>query len=185
MKSYRDCKLKRAIQRSLWILEPEHKTILGLSSPEVVEGYLQVLTKHKNLVLVNYNPIDDAINCNSLIGMFDILLHRNIIPTFIDADFCNSIKNSGDDLVYIYNKCKKLNRDITISFTFSIRKVGVQPTINWLKEHFPEIHIETNPLQVYAFYDKRQFAYSYGTDCIHYRESGGQMISGVIRIKNG
>lgn len=183
MKSYNDCRLKRAIQQALWILEPKHKTILGLSSPEIVEGYIRVLPKHDNLILVNYEPVDDAINCNSLIGMFNILLHRNIIPTFIDADFCDSIKNSGDDLIYIYNKCKKLNKDITISFTFSIRKVGLHPTINWIKEHFPEVHIGTKPLPMYTELNKRQFAYSYGIESVHYRDSGGQMLTGVIKLK--
>ena len=184
MKSYNDCPLKRSIQRNhCWIFEPYHKTILGLSSPEIVYDYIQVLPKHDDLILVNYEPKDDVINANSLIGMFDILLHRNIIPTFIDADFCNSILNSGDDLVYIYNKCKKLNKDITISFTFSIRGVGLLNTMKWLKYNFPEIWFGLTKVP----FDKplwkfRQFAYSYG-DCIHYRESGDQMFTGIIKLK--
>ena len=184
MKSYNDCPLKRSIQKNhCWFGEIYHKTILGLSSPEVVYDYIQVLPKHDDLILVNYEPKDDVINANSLIGMFDILLHRNIIPTFIDADFCNSILSSGDDLIYIYNKCKKLNKDITISFTFSIRGVGLLNTIEWLKHNFPEIWFGlvkvpfNKPLWKF-----RQFAYSYG-DCIHYRESGDQMITGIIKIK--
>ena len=73
MKSYNNCILKRNIQLGMWFPEPFHKTILGLSSPEVVCDYLQVLPKHDNLILVNYEPIDEAINANSLVGMFDIL----------------------------------------------------------------------------------------------------------------
>ncbi len=183
MKSYNNCILKRNIQLGLWIAEPHHKTILGLSSPEIVNGYLQVLPKHDDLFLVNYEPIDEAINANSLIGMFDVLLHRNIIPTFIDADFCNSIINSGDDLIYIYNKCKKLNRDITISFTFSIRGVGLSNTFKWLQEHFSEIRIGNKPLKMFASLGKRQFAYSYGASCVYYRETGDQMVTGIIKIK--
>lgn len=184
MKSYNDCPLKRSIQKNhCWFMEPHHKTILGLSSPEIVNDYLQVLPEHDDLFLVNYEPIDEAINANSLIGMFDILLHRNIIPTFIDADFCNSIINSGDDLVYIYNKCKKLKRDITISFTFSIRGVGLSKTINWLHKQFPEIWFGLIKVPFdQHLWKSRQFAYAYG-DCVHYRESGDQMITGVIRIK--
>ena len=186
MKSYDNCPLKRAIQsKHCWMFEPYHETILGLSSPEIVYDYISALPEHKNLILVNYEPNDDSINTNSLVGMFDILLHKNVIPTFIDADFCDTILNSGDDLVYIYNKCKKLNRDITISFTFSIRGVGLLNTFKWIHEHFPEIWIGNRPLKVYApeVLGKRQFAYSYGRDCIHYRESGDQMITGIIRIK--
>ena len=183
MKSYNDCPLKRNIQLGMWFPEPFHKTILGLSSPEVVCGYLQVLPKHDDLILVNYEPIDEAINANSLVGMFDILLHRNKIPTFIDADFCDSILSSGDDLVYIYNKCKKLNKNITISFTFSISGVGLLYTLKWLQEHF-NVNVNNcigHPV-LEEYYSYRQFANKY-RDCIHYRESGDQMITGLIRIK--
>ena len=183
MKSYDNCILKRKIQLKMWFPEPYHKTILGLSSPEIVDDYLEVFPKHENLILVNYEPVDDAINANSLIGMFDILLHRKLTPTFIDADFCNSIKNSGDDLIYIYNKCKKLNRDITISFTFSIRGTGLLYTLKWLQEHF---NVNVNNYIGYPvlekYYGYRQFANKYG-DCIHYRDSGDQMITGIINIK--
>ena len=182
MKSYRDCTLKRTIQYALWDSESKHKTILGLSSPEVVQDYISVLPKYENLILVNYEPIDEAINCNSLIGMFDILLHKNLIPTFIDADFCNSIKNSGDDLIYLYNKCKRLNRDITISFTFSIRGVGVKKTLVWLLQNFKEFKIYKPKKYVGKLPNKRQFLYYYGDTCFHYRESGDQMITGVIKI---
>jgi hypothetical protein len=183
MKSYNNCILKRNIQLGMWFPEPFHKTILGLSSPEVVYDYLQVLPKHDNLILVNYEPIDEAINANSLVGMFDILLHRNKIPTFIDADFCNSIKNSGDDLVYIYNKCKKLNKNITISFTFSIRGVGLNYTLKWLHERF---NVNVNnyiglPI-LEEHYGFRQFCIEYG-NCIHYRDSGDQMVTGLIKLK--
>ena len=182
MKSYNDCPLKRDIQSCMWIIEPHHKTILGLSSPEIVSDYLRVLPEHDNLILVNYEPTDDAINANSLVGMFDILLHRNIIPTFIDADFCKSIKSCGDDLVYIYNKCKKLNRNITISFTFSIRGIGLLYTLKWLQEHF-DVNVGNyigHPV-LEEHYGYRQFANKYG-DCIHYRESGDQMITGIIKL---
>lgn len=184
MKSYDNCPLKRAIQgKHCWILEPYHETILGLSSPEIVYDYISVLPEHKNLILVNYEPNDDSINTNSLVGMFDILLHKNMIPTFIDADFCDTILNSGDDLIYIYNKCKKFHRDITISFTFSVRKVGLKPTLKWLHNNFPEIWFGLTKTPFYkSIWKYRQFAYTYG-DCVHYRDSGGQMLTGVIKLK--
>ena len=167
----------------MWITESYHKTILGLSSPEVVSGYLRVLPEHDNLILVNYEPTDDSINCNSLVGMFDILLHRNIIPTFIDADFCKSIKSCGDDLVYIYNKCKKLNRDITISFTFSVRGVGLFNTLKWLKQQFGvDINNFVGSPILKEYWKYRQFVNKYG-DCFHYRDSGDQMITGTIKIR--
>jgi hypothetical protein len=183
MKSYKNASLKRAIQHMLWTDIAKCNNILALSSPDFIEEYELALPKYNNLYLVNFAPNDVLINTNSLIGMFDILLYRKIYPDFIDADFCNSIKSSGDDLVYIYNKYKKLNRNITISFTFSIRGVGVNYTLKWLHEHF---NVNVNnyiglPI-LEEHYSYRQFCNKYG-DCIHYRDSGDQMVTGIIKIK--
>ena len=183
MKTYDNAFLKRAIQKHLWTNIAECNNILALSSPQYVPEYIKCLPTHKNLYLVNFAPESKVINANSLIGMFDILLYRKIYPDFIDADFCNSIKSSGDDLIYIYNKYKKLNRNITISFTFSIRGVGVNYTLKWLHEHF---NVNVNnyiglPI-LEEHYGFRQFCIEYG-DCIHYRDSGDQMVTGLIKLK--
>ena len=183
MKTYDNAFLKRAIQKYLWTNIAKCNNILALSSPQYVPEYIKCLPIYKNLYLVNFAPESKVINANSLIGMFDILLYRKIYPDFIDADFCNSIKSSGDDLVYIYNKYKKLNRNITISFTFSIRGVGLLNTIKWLKHNFPEIWFGLVKVPFNKpLWKSRQFAYSYG-DCIYYRESGDQMFTGVIKLK--
>lgn len=185
MKTYNNCPLKRAIQHVLWKNIPVQKRILALSSPNFEQEYIEVLPSRKELTLVNFEPklSFDCIQQNSLIGAFDMMLYKNQIPTFIDADFCRTIKSCGDDLIYLYNKCKKLNRDITISFTFSVRKVGLFSTINWLKDNFPEINVEPNKIPFnQRFWKHSQYAYVYG-DCIHYRESGDQMFTGIIKIK--
>jgi hypothetical protein len=183
MKTYDNAFLKRAIQKHLWTNIAECNNVLALSSPQYVPEYIKCLPTHKNLYLVNFAPESKVINANSLIGLFDILLYRNQIPTFIDADFCRTIHSCGDDLVYIYNKCKKLNRDITISFTFSIRGIGLDNTLKWLHEHF---NVNVNnyiglPI-LEGYYKYRQFCIEYG-DCIHYRDSGDQMVTGIIKIK--
>lgn len=168
----------------LWTDIAKCNNILALSSPDFVGEYELALPKYNNLYLVNFEPRDVLINTNSLIGMFDILLYRKIYPDFIDADFCNSIKSSGDDLVYIYNKCKKLNRNITISFTFSVRGVGLLYTLKWLHEHFDvdvNNYIGTPVLKEH--YGHRQFCNKYG-NCVHYRDSGDQMITGLIKLKH-
>lgn len=175
-KDYNNCPLKRSIQATLFPKKAD--IVLGLSSPKIVPSYLAVLPKYKELYLVNYEPEDDAINANSLVGMFDILLQRGIIPSFIDADFCDSIKSSGADLMYLYYKCLTLKRDITLSFTFAVRGVTLQNTMKWL-EDFP---VKDGIKTPYDFnFEHRQFAYQYG-EMIHYRESGEQMISGIINI---
>lgn len=186
MKTYDNCPLKRAIQHVLWKNIPVQKRILALSSPNFEQEYIEALPNRKELTLVNFEPklSFDCIQQNSLIGAFDMMLYKNQIPTFIDADFCRTIKSCGDDLIYLYNKCKKLNKDIIISFTFSIRGTGVLYTLKWLHENF---NVNVNnyvglPI-LEEHYGYRQFCNKYG-DCIHYRDSGDQMVTGIIKIKN-
>jgi hypothetical protein len=175
-KNYDNCPLKRKIQATLF---PEKAdVILGLSSPRVTPSYLEVLPKHKELYLVNYEPEDDAINANSLVGMFDILTKNRIFPDFVDCDFCDSIKSSGMDLEYIYCKYLAFKRNVNIAFTFAVRGITLDTTINWLAGF--GLHLENRTPYDYDF-KHRQFAYQYG-DLIHYRESGEQMVSGVIKI---
>jgi len=175
-KNYDNCPLKRKIQATLFPKKAD--VILGLSSPRVTPSYLEVLPKHKELYLVNYEPEDDAINANSLIGIFDILTNKNIIPDFIDCDFCDSIKGSGLDLMYIYYKCLGFKKNITLSYTFAVRGITLEETMRWL-ESFP-VSLDVKTPYDYDF-EYRQFAYQYG-ECIHYRESGEQMITGIIKI---
>lgn len=185
MKTYNNCPLKRAIQHVLWKNIPVQKRILALSSPNFEQEYIEALPSRKELTLVNFEPklSFDCIQQNSLIGAFDMMLYKNQIPTFIDADFCRTIKNCGDDLIYLYNKCKKLNKDIIISFTFSIRGTGVLYTLKWLHENFNvNVNNYTGLPILEEHYGYRQFCNKYG-DCIHYRDSGDQMVTGIIKIK--
>lgn len=74
------------------------------------EKYMEVLSYHKQVILVDFNPVNSSIRRNSLIGEFDLVTsqpaHHSPI-TFVDCDFCKSIVSCGDDLIYIYNKMKK------------------------------------------------------------------------------
>lgn len=175
-KNYDCCPLKRKIQATLFPKKAD--IVLGLSGPRLSPTYLEVLPKHKELYLVNYEPKDEAVNANSLVGMFDVLTRRRIIPNFIDCDFCASIKGNGMDLEYIYMKCLDFKKDITIAFTFAVRGITLDTTISWLAGL--GLHLETRTPYDYDF-KHRQFAYQYG-DLIHYRESGEQMITGIIHI---
>lgn len=175
-KDYDNCPLKRSIQATLFPKKAD--IVLGLSSPKIVPTYLEVLPKHKELYLVNYEPEDEAINANSLVGMFDVLTRRKIIPDFIDCDFCASIKGNGMDLEYIYMKCLDFKKDITIAFTFAVHGVTLDTTVNWLAGF--KVNLDTRTSFDYDF-GYRQYAYRYG-DLIHYRESGEQMITGIIHI---
>ena len=102
MKTYENVPLKRYIQRILWKHIPiKTKRILALSSPNFEWEYLRVLPgrciSDKNITFVNFEFSDDFYWSktvkNSLIGAFDMMVHENKPPFFIDADFCKSIKN--------------------------------------------------------------------------------------------
>lgn len=84
------------VQKRLFSYIPKTKTILG-SHPE---KYMEVY--HKQVILVDFNPVNSSIRRNSLIGEFDLVTsqpaHHSPI-TFVDCDFCKSIVSCGDDLI--------------------------------------------------------------------------------------
>jgi hypothetical protein len=178
MKSFDNCPLKRSIQATLFPKRAD--IVLGLSSPKICSDYLQVLPKYKELYLVNYVPEDEIINANSLSGMLDVLINKGIHPDFIDADFCSSCKTSGIDLLYIYYKCLTFKKPVTIGYSFAIRGTTLEKTMKWL-ETFPSVHTHTKSAFNTDMWEPRQYAYKYG-NMIHYRESGEQMITGIINI---
>lgn len=54
---------------------------------------MEVLPYHKQVILVDFNPVNSSIRRNSLIGEFDLVAHHSPI-TFVDCDFCKSIVSS-------------------------------------------------------------------------------------------
>lgn len=104
MEQYLDAKVKRFVQKRLFSHIPKTKTILGLAGTHP-EKYMEVLPYHKQVILVDFNPVNSSIRRNSLIGEFDLVTsqpaHHSPI-TFVDCDFCKSIVSCGDDLIYIY-----------------------------------------------------------------------------------
>lgn len=99
---------------------------------------MEVLPYHKQVILVDFNPVNSSIRRNSLIGEFDLVTSHHHSPiTFVDCDFCKSIV-----LIYIYNKMKKsLVKNKYIAFTFSLRVVRFDATLDWLKVNFPELSV--------------------------------------------
>lgn len=196
MEQYLNARVKRYVQKRLFSKINKTKTILGLAGT-YPEKYIEVLPYHKNVILVDFNPVNDSIRRNSLVGEFDLInsqpAHYNPI-TFVDCDFCKSILNCGDDLLYIYNKMKRSTvRNKYIAFTFSLRGVGLTKTWKWLKENFKELNIHSNvPLADdivnLNLLQKRQYVRQYlgSTGCpinlYGYRDSGDNMISGLIKI---
>lgn len=195
MEQYLDARVKRYVQRRLFSKIDKTKTILGLAGTHP-EKYLEVLPYHKNVILVDFNPVNDSVRRNSLVGEFDLVNSQpaQYSPiTFVDCDFCKSILSCGDDLLYIYNKMKRSTvRNKYIVFTFSLRGVGEQATLKWLKDHFEELNIKSDIVFSHSIsldiLQRRQYVKEY---CDHstkslnifgYRDSGDNMISGLIKI---
>ena len=194
MEQYLDANVKRFVQRQIFSKTSKVKTILGLGGLHP-EKYIEVLPKHRECVLVDFNPVTSYVKRNSLIGEFDLITNhptnRNPI-NFVDCDFCRSIINNGSDLKYIYDKMQLLNiKNKYIAFTFCLRGIGEEKTIEWLASNFPELEIPSNYTFVtdrrcsdlgYRKYVKRLFTGLKFLDIYRYRDSGDNMISGLIKL---
>lgn len=184
---YLNATAKRYVQRQLFSQIKKAKTILGLAGTHP-EKYIEVLPPHNQVVLVDFNPVNETIRRNSLIGEFELLKIEESNATtvnVVDCDFCRSIINNGDDLLYIYHRMKRCNKQNQfISYTFSLRGVGLQQTLNWLMSNIPEIR---NNLREFESVDKyfgyRKFVKHLPFSNIYmYRDSGDIMISGLIKL---
>lgn len=194
MEQYLDAKVKRFVQKQLFKKISKAKTILGLGGLHP-EKYVEVLPEHKQCVLVDFNPVNALVRRNSLIGEFDLLTNQpaDYSPVnFVDCDFCRSIINNGADLKYIYDKMQlSLVKNKYIAFTFCIRGVGEERTVEWLAKNFPELNIpkhytfvnDTRCKEVgYFQYVRRMYTGEKFLDIYRYRDSGNHMISGLIKL---
>ena len=102
----------------------------------------------------------------------------------VDCDFCKSIKSDGIDLLYIYTKMKRSNvRNQYITFTFSLRGVGLEATLDWLNDNF-NLNIENRTFnKIEGDFGYKKFIHKlYNQDIYMYRDSGDYMISGLLKI---
>ena len=187
MEQYLKAPAKRYVQQKIFSRIDKAKTFLGLAGSHP-EKYLEVIPPANKVVLVDFNPVNAMVRRNSLIGEFDLLRMQEdcyTVVNAVDCDFCKSILSNGDDLLYIYNKLKKsLRKNKYISFTFSLRGVGVDKTLEWLSSNFPEIEVSDG---IFIPGDKDFGPMKYvkhipGTHLYMYRDSGDNMISGLIKI---
>lgn len=183
---YVDAKAKRAVQKRLFSKITKCKTFLGLAGPHP-EEYRKILPQANNYVLVDFNAVDESIYQNSLIGAFDTLRYHQHCYTMlnvVDCDFCKSIKSDGIDLLYIYTKMKRSNvRNQYITFTFSLRGVGLEATLDWLNDNF-NLNIENRTFnKIEGDFGYKKFIHKlYNQDIYMYRDSGDYMISGLLKI---
>ncbi len=193
MEQYLDAKVKRFVQGRLFSQIDMAKTILGLAGTHP-EEYMKILPHHKRVILVDYNPVNSLVRRNSLVGEFDLVNSQpaNYSPiTFVDCDFCKSIVVCGDDFTYIYNKMKKSTvRNQYIAFTFSLRGVGIDKTLNFLRQFMDiPLFVRKQSCHIHGMQYRQyimQFADlddpSIRLPLYIYRDSGDNMISGLIKL---
>jgi hypothetical protein len=194
MEQYLDAKVKRFVQRRLFSRIDKAKTILGLAGTHP-EEYMKILPYHKQVILVDYNPVNPSVRRNSLVGEFDLItsqpVNHNPI-TFVDCDFCKSVVTCGDDFTYIYNKMKKSAiHNKYIAFTFSLRNVGLERTLEFLSQFMnipkcysaPSLHIcELKSRQFVKQFLSTDESTTTRLPLYMYRDSGACMISGLIKL---
>ena len=187
MEQYLKAPAKRYVQQKIFSRIDKAKTFLGLAGSHP-EKYLEVIPPANKVVLVDFNPVNVMVRRNSLIGEFDLLRMQEdcyTIVNVVDCDFCKSILTNGDDLLYIYNKLKKsLRKNKYISFTFSLRGVGIQKTLEWLSTNIPELNCGDRMfIEVRKDFGPYKYVKHIScTDLYMYRDSGDNMISGLIKI---
>lgn len=194
MEQYLDAKVKRFVQRRLFSRIDKAKTILGLAGTHP-EKYMKILPYHKQVILVDYNPVNPSVRRNSLVGEFDLITSQpaNHNPiTFVDCDFCKSVVTCGDDFTYIYNKMKKSAiHNKYIAFTFSLRNVGLERTLEFLSQFMnipkcysaPSLHIcELKSRQFVKQFLSTDESTTTRLPLYMYRDSGACMISGLIKL---
>lgn len=182
MEQYLNAIVKGTVQKYLFSHIKSTKVVLGLAGTHP-EEYIKVLPTNQRTILVDFNPVNPFIRRNSIIGEFDLLLQERALVTFVDCDFCKSYKSNGDDLLYIYNKMKKNTvRNKYIAFTFSLRRTGLEDTIKWLSSNIPECKTTILPNAVSYNFGDRRYLKILNPYLIQYRDSGDNMISGLIKL---
>lgn len=181
MEQYLNATVKRQVQRTLFKRVQSCSSFLGLAGTHP-EEYIKVLPQSFKTFLVDKEPVNNQIIRGSLTRVYDRLSQSYFI-NFVDCDFCRTYKTDGDYLNFIYNRMKKTpGSNKYIAFTFSLRRAGIAETLYWLSQHFSELDVQYDPHEVTKF-GNRRYIKQITNDIIQYRDSGADMISGIIKIK--
>ena len=76
---------------------------------------------------------------------------------------------------------KSLVKNKYIAFTFSLRVVRFDATLDWLKVNFPELSVENRNINRSEM-KRRQYIKELNPALYIYRDSGDNMISGLIKL---
>lgn len=142
MNEFKNCTIKREVQHILFTnVNKKGVKITGLSGSNI-EEYSKILKNHfnsNNIKLVDFNIKGENIINNKI---------SNVKPTLVmDCDFCDTIINSGEELLKVYNNMtiRYPNKEKILAFTFSNRMSGgLQKTLDWLNTNIYKESLQLN-----------------------------------------
>lgn len=163
-KSYLDVPAKRLVQN--YIAEKlkleSHSSFIGLADIYGLDSYENFVSKlntdSTNTKFIGFDQMFYLAQKNPskyLWGDINLEVRENPYDV-IDADFCKSCINNGDDLINIISWMNQNNPDRlkTLMFTLSIRGVGVHKTLEFFKQN-----IYLNNFKVDYIYEKSKYEY--------------------------
>lgn len=129
--------IKRTVQNLLFE-GINSKRVIGLAGP-TPEEYMDILQNHaKEVYVCDYEPSRPYVEKTSLIGLYQL---KN--PSWVDADFCSSIIDNWNDILYIWKELQ-MSKFQTIYFTFNVSlRTGHshEYTYDWIKKNIMDFNI--------------------------------------------
>ena len=123
--------IKRITQKILFTQMQTNAAVTGLAGNSHEEYKLLIKKYFKGKVLLVDTKLTAPGIANKCI--------TEVKPTRVmDCDFCKTYVKSGDHLRRVFHKMSAINtnRNKVLMFTFSLREVGLDNTLDWLNLHF-------------------------------------------------
>ena len=130
MKTFNN-EIKRTVQSILFTQMQINADFTGLAGPSFKEYQALAKKYFKKAVFL----VDTTIDCPEI----NKICITEITPTRVmDCDFCKTYIKSGEDLKKVFYKMDDLKHTYSkvLMFTFSLREVGLNNTLDWLNLHF-------------------------------------------------
>ena len=143
MKDYSNATVKRAVQNLLLndVTIPRKGKFLGLADDFGIDSYKELIQKEinpKRMTFVGNTWNVPEMSERGVKYLKDNLERESTRNQYniIDADFCDTYVNSGKLLKYVFDDMNKGSSSKLLMFTFGVRKVSTDNTLNFLKELF-------------------------------------------------
>lgn len=193
MKDFQDVSVKRLVQNFLFSqVNVQNIKVTGLAGPHPLE--------YKEMLIKYFNPIDinlvDIPSWNYADEKRKYVTEWNYISrvkatSVMDCDFCDTIINSGNEFLKVYDKMQKLpDKEKILAFTFSTRMSGgIERTLDWISDNLYDGTIKSCDLKGQYIHSSKYRSYIYGIShrqikfkkslWVRYRDTSN-MLSGIV-----